>query len=225
MKFSEETIKVLKTFSTINTNLFLKPGNKLSTCSQLNTIRAEVAIPESFPCEFGIYNLGEFLGVLSLFSEPDVEFTDKVAYIREGRSAIRFLACEPSLLIYPDKKAQPGKVFTFPETYVEFDLTGSLLNTVIKTAGVLKTTDITIEGDGKNIFVSVADLKNPSSNSFRVEVGESDKTFTANLKVENLKMATVDYTVSIAARKISRWKSKTQDAVYYVALEDTSKIA
>lgn len=216
MKFSPETIKVLKTFSSINTNLLLKAGNQISTISPQRNVIAEVTIPETIPSDFGIYDLTEFLGVLSLFSDAEIEFTDKIAVFKEGKSSIKYLAAEPTLLVVP------SKTIVFPESEVDFTLTGATLNTAIKTAGVLRSTDITIEGDGTDIYLSVKDLKNPNANSFRVAVGTTEKTFSANLKVENLKMSSSDYEVSMSSKKISRWKSTTQDATFYVALEATS---
>lgn len=219
MKFSPETIKILKTFSSINTNLLLKSGNKISTISPQRNVVAEVTIQETIPSDFGIYDLTEFLGVLSLFSDAEVEFTDKIATFKEGKSSIKFRAAEPSLLV------SPTKPLNFPESDVDFTLSGATLSTAIKTAGVLRSTDISIEGDGTDIYVTVADLKNPDANSFRVAVGSTDKTFKANLKVENLKMIPGDYEVSLTSKKISRWKSVTQDAIFYVALEQTSTMA
>jgi len=219
MKFSPKTIKALKTFSAINTHILLKAGNKISTISPLKNIYAEVTIEETIPTDFGIYDLTEFLGVLSLFSDAEVEFSEKVATIKEGKSSIRFCASEPALLIVPKK------ALVFPDSDVDFTLSGSTLSTAIKTAGVLRSTDIAIEGDGTDIYISVADLKNPSANSFRVVVGSTDKTFKANLKVENLKMtSTDDYEVSLSSKEITRWKSVTQDAVFYVAMEKTSSM-
>lgn len=218
MKFSPETIKVLKTFSSINTNILLKAGNKISTISPQKNVMAEVVIAEDIPSDFGIYDLTEFLGVLSLFSDADVEFSEKIATFKEGKSAIKYFAADASLLVVPTK------TMNFPASDVDFTLSGATLTTAIKTAGVLRSTDIAIEGDGTDIFLSVADLKNPNANSFRVVVGETDKVFKANLKVENLKMSPGDYEVSLAAKRISRWKSVTQDAIFYVALEATSTI-
>jgi hypothetical protein len=216
MKFSPETIKVLKTFSAINPNLLLKEGNQLSTISPQRNVMAEVTIAETIPSDFGIYNLTEFLGVLSLFSDAEIEFADKIAVIKEGRSSIKYFASDPSLLVVPQK------ALNFPESVIDFTLTGATLNTAIKTAGVLRSTDIAIEGDGTDIFISVADLKNPNANSFKVVVGSTDKTFKANLKVENLKMTPGDYDISLTSKKVSRWKSTTQEASFYVALEATS---
>ena len=65
MKLSNETVDVLKNFSTINQNILVKEGTKLRTMSTMKNILGEAVIPESFIKEFGIYDLNEFLGVLT----------------------------------------------------------------------------------------------------------------------------------------------------------------
>ena len=66
MKLSDETIAVLKNFATINPNLVAKPGQKLTTIAESKTVMASADIVEDFPQEFGIYDLNEFLSVLSM---------------------------------------------------------------------------------------------------------------------------------------------------------------
>ena len=66
MKLSNETVTVLKNFSTINQNLVIKAGNKLSTMSAMKNIVASADVKEDFPQDFAIYDLNEFLAALSL---------------------------------------------------------------------------------------------------------------------------------------------------------------
>lgn len=217
MRISKETVNTLKVLSSINTNILIKKGNTLSTISPQKNVMASVVVAEDFPVDFAIYDLSEWLGVLSLFSDADIEFNEKVATIKEGKSSIRYYAADASLLVVPTKEVK------FPATDVEFTLEAAALQMALRTAGVIRSSDITFEGDGKEIYLVVADLKNPNANSFKVSVGETDQEFKANLKVDNLKMAPDSYVVSISSKKITRWKSTTQvNSVYYVAAEATS---
>ena len=64
MKLSNDTIDVLKNFSTINPNLVIEPGQSVQTISESKTIMAKSEIVEDFPNPVGIYDLNEFLSVL-----------------------------------------------------------------------------------------------------------------------------------------------------------------
>ena len=48
MKLSNGTVTVLKNFSTINQNLVIKPGNKISTMSAMKNIVAKALERKSF---------------------------------------------------------------------------------------------------------------------------------------------------------------------------------
>lgn len=215
MKLSKETVALFKNFAGINSNLLLKSGSKLATISGQKNVMADVTVTETFP-DFGIYDLNEFLGAMSLFDDPDLDFQDKYVSIRQGSSNIKFYAADASVL------TAPQKAITFPDAEINFNMSAAMLNMISKTASVLRASDVSIVGDGSTITVVVGDKKNATGNSFSESVGTTDKTFKVNLKVENLKMLPGDYAVSISSKKISRFKSVAGDLDYYVAVEADS---
>jgi hypothetical protein len=215
MKLSKETVNLLKNYAGINTNILLKEGSKLSTIASQKNVMADANVSEVFPQNFGIYDLNEFLGVLSLFEEPELEFDSGFVNISEGDNKIKFYAAEESILTVPTK------AINFPEADVEFELSSSMLNMIQRTASVLRVSDFQISGDGKKITLSVGDKKNATGNRYVTHLGNTDKLFKVNLKVENLKMLPGNYTVSVSSKKISRFKSG-DDLVYYVAVEADS---
>ena len=216
MKLSKDTIAIIKNFAGINSNLLLKQGNKLSTISSQKNVMADVTVTETFP-DFGIYDLNEFLGAMSLFDDPELEFSDKVCKITQGNMSIKYYAADASVL------TAPTKAITFPEAEINFELSNQMLTMVQRTASVLKASDVSVVGEDGKITLVVGDKKNATGNSFSEPVGTTDKSFKVNLKVENLKMIPGDYTVSVSSKKISRFKSTTNgDLVYYVAVEADS---
>jgi len=214
MKLSKETVGLFKNFAGINSNLLLKSGNKLATISAQKNVMADATVTETFP-DFGIYDLNEFLGAMSLFDDPELDFSDKYVTIKQGNSSIKYFAAEASVL------TAPQKAITFPDTDIEFNLTANMLEMIRKTAGVLRASDLSIVGDGNKITAVVGDKKNATGNTFSEPVGDTDKTFKVNLKVENLKMLPGDYAVSVSSKKISRFQG-SGDLVYYVAVEADS---
>jgi len=216
MKLSKETVGLFKNFAGINSNLLLKGGNELSTISAQKNVMADVTVTESFPQDFGVYDLNEFLGSMSLIEDPDLEFIDKFVTIKEAGSSIKFFSADQSVLTVPTRK------IAFPDAEIEFTFPATMLAMVHRTASVLRATDLQIIGDGSSITLVVGDKKNATGNSYTATAGSTDKTFQANLKVENLKMIPGDYIVSISSKKISRFKATASDLVYYVAVEADS---
>jgi len=215
MKLSKETVALFKNFAGINSNLLLKAGNKLATISAQKNVMADATVSETFP-DFAIYDLNEFLGAMSLFDDPDLDFQDKYVSISQGSMKIKFFAADASVLVAPQK------AITFPEAEINFNITADKLQMIQKTASVLRAADVSIVGDGSTITIVVGDKKNATGNSFSEPVGTTDKSFRVNLKVENLKMLPGDYEVSVSSKKISRFKSTSSDLVYYVAVEADS---
>jgi hypothetical protein len=214
MKLSKETVGLIKNFAGINSNLLLKEGNKLATISAQKNVMADAVVTENFP-DFGIYDLNEFLGAMSLFEDPELTFNDKWVTIEQGGNSIKYFAADASVL------TAPQKAITFPDPEIEFNMTANMLSMIQRTASVLRASDVSIVGDGSTMSVVVGDKKNATGNSYNSTVGSSDKKFKVNLKVENLKMIPGDYAVSVSSKKISRFKG-AGDLVYYVAVEADS---
>jgi len=216
MKLSKDTVGLFKNFAGINSNLLLKQGNKLATISTQKNVMSDTVVAESFPADFGIYDLNEFLGAMSLFEDPDLDFSDKYVTIKEGGASIKYFAAEVGNLVVPQK------AIVFPEAEIEFTLTATMLNMIQKTSSVLRATDLQIVGDGSKMVIQVGDKKNATGNTYNAQVGSTDKEFKVNLKVENLKMLPGDYLVSISSKKISCFKATSSELVYYVAVEADS---
>ena len=131
MKLSKETVAVIKNFAGINSNLLLKSGIKLATISSQKNVMADTTVAETFP-DFGIYDLNEFLGAMSLFEDPELEFSDKYVTIKQGKSTIKYFAASPEVL------TAPQKAITFPEAEISFRINATQLDMIRKTAGVLR---------------------------------------------------------------------------------------
>ncbi len=215
MKLSKHTTEILKNYSQINGNLLLKAGSKLGTISEQKNIMASTPIAEVIPSDFGIYDLNEFLGALSLFDDPDLEFSDKYVTIQQNGNQIKYFAAEAANLTTPQKE------IVFPDSEINFTLTSATLELIRKTSAVLSAPDLAIVGDGSKITAVVGQKKNATANAYDVDLGTTDKTFRVNLKIENLKMLPGQYAVSISSKRISRFQG-TNDLVYYVAVEADS---
>jgi hypothetical protein len=216
MKLSKETLSVIKNYATINNNLLFKPGNKLSTIAVGSTILSTATVSETFDKEFAIYDVNEFLAALSLFEDPDIIFDEKFLTISQGNGSIKYFAAAMEAIVAPKNEVK------FPEAEVNFTLDGSVYNMILKTSSLLKSPDVSIVGNGSTVSVVVAPKKNQTGNAYTNVLGTTTLNFKVNLLVDNLKLLSGDYDVSISSKKISRFKSKTSDLVYYVAVEADS---
>ena len=219
MKLSDTTKEILKNFSEINPNLLITPGKQIKTISTMKNILATAGVEEDFPQDIAIYDLSEFLGMLSLFSKPVFDFDEKLMTINEEGTSTKskYFFADPSILTTPQKDVK------MPDTEVEFTLTETDLTKVKKAASMLQLPDIAIKSLGTDIMMSAIDKKNDTANTYDVKVGETDKKFEFHFKTEHFKMLPGDYNVYISSKLISNFRHKTKTIQYWIALENTSK--
>jgi len=218
MKLSESTLSLLKNFSTINQSILFKQGTKLRTISVMKNILAEATINEELPKDFGIYDLGQFLNGLSLHNSPELDFhEDNHVVIKEGRSRSKYFFADPQVIVTP-----PEKEMNLPSEDVTFDLSTDQLDKLLKAAAIYQLPDLSVVGANGVVKIVVRDKKNDTSNDFSITVGDTDKNFSFNFKVENIKILPGNYEVVVSSRLLSRFRSKNQDLTYFIALEPDS---
>ena len=219
MKLSKSTIDILKNFKEINQSILFKQGNKLRTISVMKNILAEATIPEEFPKDFGIYDLNVFLNILStLHSDPDLDF-ERAEYllIREGKKRNTFFYADPNVIVTP-----PEKSIELPSEDVSFELHTQQLGDLLKASSIYQVPDLSAIGANGVVKLVVRDKKNDTSNNYQEVVGDTDKEFILNFKVENIKILPGSYNVVMSNKLLSRFESKNLDLKYYIALEPDS---
>lgn len=214
MKLSNETITLLKNYSTINPSVLFKQGNTLSTISPQRSIFAKATIAEDVPQQFAVAELNKFLGVLSMFKDPELNFKENYVEVCSGSKKVRYTYADVSAIITP-----PEKELKFPEPEVEFDLKADDLNAVVKALSVLSLPELAITGTGTDVEIQAISSKNSTADSYSEVVAQTDKKFRAILKTENLKLLNKDYRVSVAKNIV---KFEASDVTYFVAVESNS---
>ena len=91
-----------------------------------------------------------------------------------------------------------------------------------KAAAVYQLPDFSVIGEAGVVKLVVRDKKNDTSNSFSVVVAETDKIFTFNFKVENIKIIPGAYDVVVSQKLLSKFTNDTYNLKYYIALEPDS---
>jgi len=214
MKFSAETLSVLKNFSQVNPGIVFKPGSVVKTIHPQKTIMASATVAENFQAVARIYDLSRFLATLSLFDDPEVEFTEDRFIISSGKNKVSYTYAAESMVVSP-----PDKDIKFPDAEATVNVKWKELDTVAKAAGVLKLSEIAFIGNDGTISLSAVDSKNPTADSYSVVIAEnvSVPDFRMLIKVENLKLMPNDYEVALSTRGLAHFKSTKVE--YYIALE------
>jgi hypothetical protein len=220
MQLSKQSLDIAKNFANINSNFLIVPGKIQKTISGSKDIMAEIEFLEDFPKEAGIYNMNEFLGVVSLFEKPEFDFDDKFVTISEGKNTIKYVYSDASLLTVP-----PAKQFVMPTPEVVLDMSVEHLQKMQKASSALSVYDVALIGNGDRVTAKIFDVRNPTSNSFDLDLGtETSDTFEVYFKLDKLaKLYPGSYNLSISSKKISKFVHKDIKLTVYVAVESNSK--
>ncbi|AFK66298.1 gp45 [Synechococcus phage S-CBM2] len=217
IKVSDKLVNVLKNFSSINKSIVIEPGNVVSTLSVNKNILAKAEVVEEFPNQIAIYDLGVFLGGVSLFDDPVFDCTDdkfiKVSN-KSGRSKSVFYYADPDVIVKP-----PQKEIELPSEDVQFALKASDLQALIRASSIYQVPDLCVYAVDGEMNVCVKDKRNDTSNMYNVTVGESSSEFCYCFKVENLRMIPGDYDVTISNSNVALFKNETDKVKYWIALE------
>lgn len=218
MNFSDNTLNVLKNFSTINPSVMFRPGQTIRTISPQKTVMASASVDEEFDTPAGVYDLSRFLATLSLFEDADIQFDNDSFVIKGGRSGVKYTYAAESMIVTP-----PDKDITVPNPEVQVSVEWSDIQNVIRAAGVLSLPEVCFRSENGNVYLSAIDSKNPTADKYDVMVAENatSNSFEMIIKTDNLKLLPADYEVSLSTKGMAHFKSPRVQ--YWIAIESNSK--
>ena len=216
MKLSDNTIEILKNFSTINQGLVVKPGSVLKTITPSRTVLAIARVVENFPVSFALYDLNKFLAKLSLYRDCELEFeTDRIVMkSSDGRRTDYIKYSSPEVV-----KGPPDKELELPNPDYEFSLSLEDLIWQRKSAGVSGSENFVFRGDGENIYIQSNTIKDDSSDLSSTIIGKTNGVFSCVLQVANFKLLDGSYDVKISKQGLTKFEHDSKDIEYYVAVE------
>lgn len=223
MKFSGETLSLLKNFASINMNMVFTPGDTVKTLSNANSIFAKATIKEEIPNEFYIYDLNSFLAMLTLVENQEVQFEDKSLIISSEKGKFEYFYSSADIV-----KAPPAGEIEHTAVY-SFTLTADDVQMIMKAAAITGAPTISVTNKNQSVTLSIGDRKNLSSSNFKKDLGTAFNDFDVFIAVENLKVIPDAYEVTVAKTpngkaKFLHFKHMTRPLQYWIACEPGSVV-
>lgn len=221
MKLSPYTLQVLKNFSEINTGIKIKEGNVISIISPQKNIFGSATVADEFPQTFALYDLPNFLSVLSLHGDgAELNFDEKyVVFVgREGRSRITYRYTDEQMIITP-----PDKTIKLPTEDVSFKITQSDFEWIKSTAKVLQSSHIAVENKGEGIYMYTFDPKKDDAHTecLNLDAYGTGSKYRLAVSADNFsKMFPLTYDVTISSKGIAKFVGVEKEITYHLLLED-----
>jgi hypothetical protein len=215
MKLSENTLSVLKNFASINSGVVLKAGTVQKTISPEKSILVEAVLEDNIPQEFVIYDLNQFLGIVTTLKNPDISFGDNLVVLNDGELSVFYRGCSTNLIISP-----PDKELVLKDITTKFSLPNVTSQKLLKVATMINLPNLSVVGKEGALLLKIHEKANDTSNDGVQKIGDyAGSDFTATFKTENLKLLPDDYNVEIQAGAFAKFVNANGNLKYFIALE------
>lgn len=228
MIINNETVETLKNFAEINQSLVIEAGDVIKTVSEQTNVLAKAKLGQSFPQDFAIYDLNKFLGVLSLFAEPQFDFSEKSIKIQSSVDANNFVAGDSvaeyqfaNMSLFENERKILAKDINLPSEDAVFRLEEKYFISIMRAAAVMSLPEIAVVANDGKLKIQAIEAKT-SIDSYAVELGVSTSNFKMIFKIENLKLMRGSYDVKISNKGLGHFKNLDRELEYWIATEQTT---
>lgn len=175
MKISPQTIVALDALRAVNPRILIKPGNTLSSVSPTGKVMAIFTVPDQFPVECALYDLGKFLTTIIKLESADVEFGKTSLIISSALGRVEmWYAADAGIRGVPVKE----KILAAPYL-TEFLMSEELLKTLRDMIQAVSTEHIQIIADGSKIRIKATNAAVRSSDGFvSNDIADTSETFS-----------------------------------------------
>ncbi len=216
MKLSKATIGILKNFATINGGIQFVEGNEIRVAAIDKSVMGIAKVEETFPVDFALYDLNQFLSVLSMFDEPELQFNDDHLISKQGRQRVKYFYTDSDNIV-----AAPYEL-ELESGYDSLFISSDQLDALGKASAVMGLADFALIKDGDSIQMIVEDTDQDSNNEFTIDVEfEVDiDDFELQLKMKTLNFVKLDYEISfVDNNNFLIFNNQEQNVTYYVAVQ------
>lgn len=215
MNLSEHTLSVLKNFASINSGVVLKPGKVQKTISAEKSILVEAKLEDDIPSEFGIYDLNQFLGIVTTLKNPEVTFGENTVNLNDGELSVTYRGCSSNLIITP-----PNKELELTNVTTKFSLPNATLQKLVKVATMISLPNLSVIGKDGSLLLKIHEKANDTSNDGVQKIGDyAGKDFIATFNKDNLKLLPDDYNVEVQVGAFAKFVNVKGNLTYFIALE------
>lgn len=210
MKLSEKSLAILNNFSKHNNAILFYPGKELKGLSKDKTIYLTATLEEEIPNKFALSELKEFLQVINLIKDGELDFREDSVIISNATNSVVFRHARNGVVndVYQEK-------ITLKDPLFEVSVPLAQIKNIVKMSRALQVSDIKVTS-GEPGLLTLCDVKGSHSHSFTIN---ADIAITAPLFSFNISTADfleMDYKLSYhPERKMVKWSGVDVDVKYH----------
>jgi hypothetical protein len=227
IKLSPETIQTFKKLFSINQSLRIIEGQTtIKSINETQTLAAYAPIKESFPRDFCVYDLGEFISAINIVNDPKLDFTNEeyvVITSDDDSQKLKYVETDPDLITsYFEQE------LSLESDDIIVDVDEKTLKAVMKSASTLRLPFIGFKSDGETVYITTfnrrVDSDDQETNAFTVALGECDEVFDIFYPSELLTVLDGETTFAFCKeQQISR--VECGENIFWIAMDENSEIS
>lgn len=190
MKLSESTLSVLNNFKNLNDSMLFVPGREIKALSSDKSVYMTATIEDELPQRFAIFSVREFLQVLTVVKDADIDFRDDHMYISNGHNSVVFRYANQAIVddVY-------AKKINLGEPSFEVGLPVAEIKNMFKMAGYLGIHDVNVvAGDTGSLVLH--DKKASHNHSYTINLNVPIDSPPVAFNVGVLSMLDIGYNLS-----------------------------
>lgn len=195
MKFSESTLSVLNNFRALNDSMLFYPGNEIRSLSSDKSVYMTAQIEDAFPMQFAIFSVKEFLQVLTVVKDADVDFREDHMFISNGHQSVVFRYANQAVVddVYTKKISLGAPAF-------EVDLPVAEIKNMFKMSGYLGIRDVSVVPGEKGKLV-LHDKKASHNHTYTIELDVPIRCSDVVFNISTLTMLDIGYRLAFFTEK------------------------
>jgi len=223
MKLSQDIINILKNFSVINNSIVIDELDHIRTISESgNIIGVYKPVDFEFPMEFAIWDLSEFLSIVSLFKLDEIEFNFKKKYIEivHNTNKIKYVYTDKSKIKKFDELKATEVYRDFDKFTCNFHLSEEDIKKIRKASTIMQLDTLSIDIGEENSLTLICDDEY-NKNTFNMGIEDFQGVGDIKVNVEYLEMIPNDYDISIFPKKCMKFNNTDSELFYMITANIT----
>lgn len=219
MKISNTTLTVLKNFSTISPTINVDEEKCLKILSPSENIIGIFDTEETFE-NFAIYDLPQFMGIISLFNQNEIDFdfnkSKECVKIKSGKTIVKYNFTDKDLIPNTDKILKSERYKKLDDFSASTNISKEIFSKIYKIAQIMRISNLNIKIKNDKCILTVSDPSDPTSNDFKIMLkgtGEGE----INISVESLLMLMGNYSISIKNDTIIKMQHENIPLIYFIS--------
>lgn len=191
MKLSDSTLSVLNNFRNLNDSILFYPGNEIKSLSSDKAVYMTATLEDNFPQKFALFSVREFIYVLTIVQDAEIEFCEDHMFISNGHNSVIFKYANEAVVedVYTKKISLGSPAF-------EVELPVTDVTNMFKMALSLGISDVAVVPGAKGKFV-LHDKKASHNHSYTINLDVPIESEAVSFSISTLKkMLEIGYKVS-----------------------------